>query len=307
VKILTGGDDLMTVRRQYESEFTFKPGAKVWLFTNHLPTIRGTDEAIWRRIWLIPFNVTIPEEKRDPHMGDWLIKEAPGILNWCLGGLREYLQAGKLEQPEIVTQATSAYREDQDILGDFLSERCDVGPGFVCTAGDLFKSYTNWCTLSDEKPLNQRAFGSAMGERFARDKIDSKRHYLGVKLKSQRDVFEKSQDGTDEENGRSRTHESLCTKLSSRDNMKRSYEKPTQASSCDQTPKLKRLENLISEYDLPPDIDISRHIKFTKTGRYCTCKGCGEPASWQALDKVRPLPLCDRHHQELKTAGDRPP
>jgi putative DNA primase/helicase len=143
VKILTGGDDVLTVRRLYSEEFSFKPGAKIWLVTNHLPTVRGTDEAIWRRIWLVPFTVTIPEDKRDPMMGDKLYAEASGILNWCLEGFREYMQAGRLVRPEIVTQATDAYREDQDILADFLAEYCDVGEGMNAPQRSFTKHIDN--------------------------------------------------------------------------------------------------------------------------------------------------------------------
>ena len=305
VKILTGGDDLLTVRRQYESEFTFKPGAKVWLITNHLPTIRGTDEAIWRRIWLIPFNVTIPEENRDPHMGDRLIKEAPGILNWCLAGLKEYLHAGKLEQPEIVTQATSAYREDQDLLGDFISERCDIGPAYQCTNKELFQAYTQWCAFNGDDALKQKTFGILMGERFTKSKNRTGKVYHGVKIREQSNILQNSQIEPGDGSGPLVTDKGVFLRTPLRDNMKRSYEKSNNSSPSVTEPNLKRLENLISEYDLPPDTDISRHVKFTQTGQYCTCKGCGEPVAWQALDKVRPLPLCDQHYEELKTAQDR--
>jgi len=71
-----------------ENEFEFRPGAKIFLATNHEPRIRGTDEGIWRRLWLLPFTVTIPEDKRDPGILDKLEAEGSGILNWCIEGLR---------------------------------------------------------------------------------------------------------------------------------------------------------------------------------------------------------------------------
>jgi len=193
VKILTGGDDVLTVRRLYSEEFSFKPGAKIWLVTNHLPTVRGTDEAIWRRIWLVPFTVTIPEDKRDPMMGDKLYAEASGILNWCLEGFREYMQAGRLVRPEIVTQATDAYREDQDILADFLAEYCDVGEGYECTAKELYQAYRQWCAWDNEEPLKPRTFGMRMGERFQRVHTRLGKVYKGVKIRSQSNIIKNNQ------------------------------------------------------------------------------------------------------------------
>jgi len=85
VKQLTG-DDAITVRRLYENEFEFRPGAKIFLATNHEPRIRGTDEGIWRRLWLLPFTVTIPEDKRDPGILDKLEAEGSGILKLVYRG-----------------------------------------------------------------------------------------------------------------------------------------------------------------------------------------------------------------------------
>ena len=72
--------------RLYQDDFDYKPTFKIWLSTNHVPVIRGTHEGIWRRVNRIDFNVVIPEEKRDRHLGAKLEAEASGILNWALEG-----------------------------------------------------------------------------------------------------------------------------------------------------------------------------------------------------------------------------
>ncbi|MFA5003135.1 MAG: phage/plasmid primase, P4 family, partial [Methanolinea sp.] len=304
VKLLTGGDDMMTVRKQYESEFSFKPGVKIWLITNRLPTIRGTDEAIWRRIWLIPFTVTIPEEKRDPRMGVRLREEASGILNWCLAGLKEYLHDGRLVKPEIVSQATDAYREDQDLLGDFLSDRCEIGSGYQCTAKDLYQAYTQWCAFNDEKLLKQRSFGITMGERFKKTKGRSVWTYHGVKVREQSNISGNSQNEPGSGLESWVPDKPYFPKVSHEKKIEKSLGNSNNPAPSGTEPISSR-SDLIKEYDLPPDPDLSSHIRFTKKGEICICKGCGQTAMWHGQDHVRPLPLCDSHYKEL-TGGDPP-
>ena len=182
VKQLTGGDRV-TVRHLYEEEFEFKSGMKIWLATNHRPVIRGTDEAIWRRIWLLPFTVTIPASERVPDYNQKLIAEAPGILNWCLDGLKRYREEG-LRPPASVKIATQEYREDSDILGDFIQAECRQG-GAVYRQ-DLYWDYTKWCNLSEEHPMSNRTFYAAMRERGykeIRDRLG--RYFQGISLISQ--------------------------------------------------------------------------------------------------------------------------
>jgi putative DNA primase/helicase len=93
IKTLTGGDTV-AARFLYREFFEFKPRFKVWLAANYKPEIRGTDYAIWRRIRLIPFTVTIPPEEQIPDLAEQLKEELSGILNWALEGLRDWLANG---------------------------------------------------------------------------------------------------------------------------------------------------------------------------------------------------------------------
>lgn len=85
IKALTGGDTI-SARFLFKEYFEFRPQFKVWMATNHKPIILDTDNAIWRRVKLIPFDVTIPEEERDPRLVEKLREEYPGILNWAVQG-----------------------------------------------------------------------------------------------------------------------------------------------------------------------------------------------------------------------------
>jgi putative DNA primase/helicase len=158
VKDLTGGDTI-TARYLHREYFEFMPAFKLWMYGNHKPIIRGTDEGIWRRIKLIPFTVTIPEPERDPDLPEKLKAELPGILAWAVAGCKAWQREG-LQTPSEVNAATIAYRAEQDTLAAFLSECCIIGTGYKVTSGELFDVYQKW-----GGELNRRRFSSAMAER----------------------------------------------------------------------------------------------------------------------------------------------
>jgi putative DNA primase/helicase len=158
------GDDKIVARFLFKEHFEFSPEFKLFLACNHKPEIRGTDEAIWRRLNLIPFNVFIPAEERDKELLSKLKKELPGILNWALDGLRQW-QADGLQTPEEVVAATNSYRQEMDILSDFLNHVAVIDPEKEVAAGELFRSYEEWCEENGEQAVKLRTFGVMMKER----------------------------------------------------------------------------------------------------------------------------------------------
>lgn len=186
IKQLTGGDTV-TVRRLYEKEFEFNPICKIWFASNHLPTIRGTDQAIWRRVWLIPFVVSIPVEKRDVGIDEKFRQEYPGILNWCLEGLRRYHEAGKMEQPKRVQHATETYRFESDTLAQFISDFCVISEKETCTRSGLFHEYERWCECNNEKMISQKVFSRMIREHGIMEgpMIHGIRHWRGIRIKTE--------------------------------------------------------------------------------------------------------------------------
>lgn len=184
VKQLTGGDQV-TARFLHREWFQFRPTFKLWLACNHRPVIRGTDFAIWRRIRLIPFTVTIPPEEQDRELPDKLREELPGILGWAIDGCQAWLEEG-LGAPEEVQSATAEYREEMDVTGAFLDECCNQKPGATTPARDLYTAYTAWCGQNGEHALTQRTFGTKLTERgFLRDKgTGGVREWRGIELVS---------------------------------------------------------------------------------------------------------------------------
>jgi putative DNA primase/helicase len=124
VKSLTGGDR-MKGRRMREDFWEYQPSHTLILHTNYRPRIKGTDEAIWRRVHLVPWEVTIPENERDEKLAEKLADEAPGILRWVLIGAMNFLRDGWWV-PEAVEVATDEYREGEDTLGKFLRDCVDI-------------------------------------------------------------------------------------------------------------------------------------------------------------------------------------
>lgn len=186
VKQLTGGDSVRA-RRMREDFWEFEPTWKIWLSTNHRPEIRGTDHAIWRRVRLIPFNVTFHdsgkgEPTKDPAMEEKLTAELPGILAWAVQGCLAWQRDG-LPIPKAVHDATEEYREQQDILAAWLKDCCIVKKLADAKAADLYASYSAWCEANGERPEPQRRFGMRLTERgFQRQKRMVGHFWLGVGL-----------------------------------------------------------------------------------------------------------------------------
>jgi len=190
IKSVTG-DDRITARPLYSNEVVeFEPGCKIVLATNHLPQIKGTDYGIWRRIWPIPFQATIPEAKRQPEYGAKLFREeGNGIFNWMLDGLRRYRATGKLERPEAVQKAFLAYRLQSNPIGAYLEERCEIVEGERTTKTDMYAAYRDWCDDMGRKPLSSIAFSKIMKTLFQEEREGSVRYWIGIRLK---------QDGADD-------------------------------------------------------------------------------------------------------------
>lgn len=179
IKDLTGGDTI-TARFLHREYFDFRPNFKLWIRGNHKPQIRGTDEGVWRRIRLIEFPVQIPEGERNPRLFDKLKAELPGILAWAVQGCLAWQKDG-LVSPEAVREATRTYREEQDVIGEFLTERCVVDQRATVPASDLYRNYSKWADEAGHHALSQTRFGLAISERgFRRERTKTAWFYRGL-------------------------------------------------------------------------------------------------------------------------------
>jgi putative DNA primase/helicase len=181
VKDITGGDTL-TGRELYCPAFNFIPTHKLWIYGNHLPDVRGTDRGIWRRIMLIPFDVQIPDEEKDPNLPSKLLLELPGILNWAVKGCLEWQKSG-LGTPPAVLEATAEYREEEDEIGEFLSQCCYQGGKVERSA--LHAEYLSWADSRGVRvPLRAKAFAKQIRTRNAIKELRSNgnRYWAGISI-----------------------------------------------------------------------------------------------------------------------------
>lgn len=190
IKDMTGGDT-MTARFLHHENFDFHPIFKLWLRGNHKPQIRGTDEGIWRRIRLIPFTVQIPEAERDRHLAEKLQCELPGILAWAVRGCIDWQKNG-LGTPDAITDAVREYRDEMDIVGQFIEDRVTVREHSQVKARALYGAYRGWADMNGETAATQMRFGLAMTERgFSKKKTKAGIVYLGIELP----VYDDQRDG----------------------------------------------------------------------------------------------------------------
>ena len=186
------GNRIISARELYQRTFQFEQLYKIWLATNHKPIIRGTDNAIWERIKLIPFEVYFSEEKRDKDLLEKLIAEAPGILNWAIEGCLVWqgvglypVTAGKIKD------ATNDYRTEMDLIGEFINEKCIQKDDISVSKQFIYNTYIEWCRESGiQYPESKIRFGRRLKESYnACDEgdpmIDNVRIWKGIGLKTQ--------------------------------------------------------------------------------------------------------------------------
>ena len=162
VKRLTG-NRYLKARFMRQDYFQFERTHKTVLVTNNRPVVTETSNAIWRRLRLIPFEVTIPEDRQDKHLTDRLMAEWPGILAWAVRGCIEWQgRQCSLELPDSVTEATDAYRTDSDPVGQFIEERCIRLTEIRTSRTSLYQAYEQWARETGEPLLGGKRFTSRM-------------------------------------------------------------------------------------------------------------------------------------------------
>lgn len=168
IKQLTGGEPIL-VRALNENFFEATPIFKLTIGGNHAPDIRGMDDGIWRRLMIVPFDVQIPKEERDPMIVERMLAEGPGILNWLIEGALSYLEGG-LQPPAQVGQATDTLRKDADPYGKFLDEACTVtgDPADSISSRDLMLCFAFWQMQRGETPFKERTISVNMKDHSRR-------------------------------------------------------------------------------------------------------------------------------------------
>lgn len=160
VKHATGGE-LVKARPIYGKPFTFRPQYVIILSTNNKPKIRDNSLGMWRRVKLIPFNYTVPEEKKIVEIGTLLYKEeSSGILNYWINGLKDYQDNG-MQEPKIISDETDKYKQEQNMILNFSNEKLSVDAKGTITVKMLYDTFKEWCNENGEigsKFINRSKF-----------------------------------------------------------------------------------------------------------------------------------------------------
>jgi putative DNA primase/helicase len=182
VKQLTGGDRI-SARFMRQDFFEFEPTHKLMLSTNHRPVIRETKNAIWDRVLLISWAITIPEKEQDKELKEKLKGEASGILRWAVEGCLAWQREG-LNPPDTVKAATAQYREGQDFLAGFIEECCSVAAEERERTTSLYQAYRQWSEANGEPIQSLMAFGDRLAEMgFTKYKSNGLKFYRGLGLR----------------------------------------------------------------------------------------------------------------------------
>lgn len=186
VKALSG-QDTITARFLHCEFFSFEPVAKFFLAVNHRPRVYDDSYGFWRRVRLIPFNREFKGESDDKMLGEKLNSESGGVLNWLLEGCLKWQQQGLEPTPDCVMKATAEYQTDSDPLSQFILDQCAITPQAQVKAGELYKSYIDWCGeqgMRERERMTNTTFGRRMGQKFKKSHNEYGTFYQGLGLKT---------------------------------------------------------------------------------------------------------------------------
>ena len=182
LKLITGRDTV-SARRLYEKQFTFTPEFKLLINGNFRPAFKNTGEEIRRRMHFVEFPESIPEAERIYGLPELLEAEWPAILHWAIEGCLEWQRIG-LQKPDSVKAATQDYLDNEDTMGQWLSDCCDIGPSLKFVVADAYKSYSDYVEKAGEGIVSKKRFSQRMEARgYMRGKKGTARCLNGLDAK----------------------------------------------------------------------------------------------------------------------------
>ena len=191
VKQLCSTDEIQACKK-YKDPFHFVPSHQVVLYTNHLPKVGANDDGIWRRLKVIPFNAKIKGNSDIKNYADYLYEKAgSAIMKWIIEGAEKVSKSDhKVDDPKCVKDAVAAYRDDNDWLGHFIADCCEVDESYEEKSGEFYQQYRAYCIQSGEYTRSTTDFYSAVEKMgFYRHKTNKGSFVTGVKLKTGNDFI----------------------------------------------------------------------------------------------------------------------
>jgi putative DNA primase/helicase len=179
------GDRVLKARRMRQDYYTFERGFKVGMVTNNQPTVDEDTEAAWRRLRLVPFSATIPEDQRDPKLPEKLAAEAAGILVWLVQGCIDW-QIDGLGEPEVVQQATGRYRAQAEPVTGFIDQWCGLEAGAWVPTEQLREAFEDYVQTQGHggKPSEAKLWAALRQRGCQSERRNEGRGWAGVRLKT---------------------------------------------------------------------------------------------------------------------------
>lgn len=189
VKQLCSTDSIFA-EKKYKDPFSFTPSHTLVLYTNHLPRVGAKDTGIWRRLIVIPFKAKIEGKSDIKNYTEYLCENASeAVMKWMIEGARQAIELGfKLPFPRCVSDAIEAYKAENDWLGHFLCECCEVADGGTARSGELYSTYRAFSSASGEYVRSTTDFYAALeAEGFTRQRTRTGNIINGLQLKTHAD------------------------------------------------------------------------------------------------------------------------
>jgi len=178
--------DAIFAEKKYKAPFSFTPSHTLVLYTNHLPKVGAKDTGIWRRLIVIPFKAKIEGRSDIKNYTDYLYDNArEAILQWMLDGAQQAIELEfKIPLPSCVTEAIEAYKAENDWLGHFFDECCEIGDDLQAKSGELYTAYRTYCVTNGEYIRSTTDFYAALdAEGYVRYKLHSGMIVKGLQLR----------------------------------------------------------------------------------------------------------------------------
>ncbi len=186
VKQLCSTDEIYA-EKKYKDPFSYTPTHTLVLYTNHLPKVGAIDKGTWRRLIVIPFDATIEGNADIKNYADYLFEHAGGaILSWVIEGSKKVIKDNyKITPPQKVCDAIEHYRDSNDWLSYFLSERCEIDSSYIAKSGEVYNEYRIFCTQMGEFIRSTTDFYTALETvGFEKFRDRNGRYIKGLKLKT---------------------------------------------------------------------------------------------------------------------------
>ncbi len=178
------GDEPIVCRFLFKEFISFYPTFKLFLATNQLPQVNGSDPAMWRRIRTVPFNRVFTAEQQDRELSAKLMSEQEGILAWIVRGAVKWYEDG-LITPAAVQAANAEYRAEMDGVGQFVEEKCTIAAGCAVSASALYNGYRVHANDNGRDPVSPTMFGKTLSTRgFSVEKRGGVKFRIGLNFKS---------------------------------------------------------------------------------------------------------------------------